>query len=89
MTQRVDKPSAEFAEMNLKTASDGPTGMPGVWVQTITVNAFLQDCVDKNSALSTMNMEPQPVDEAMRQMKSFYSHEKFLSIEKCVRTLAF
>ena len=32
MTQRVDEPLAEFAERTLKTASDGHTGMPGVWV---------------------------------------------------------
>ena len=89
MTQRVDEPLAEFAERTLKTASDGHTGMPGVWVQTLAVDAFLQGCVDKNYALSTMNREPQTVDEAMRLMKRFNSHEKSLSIEKRVRTLAF
>ena len=63
--------------------------MPGVWVQTLAVDAFLQGCVNKNSALSTMNRESQTVDEAMRPMKRFNSHEKSLSIEKRVRTLAF
>ena len=89
MTQRVDEPLAEFAERTLKTASDGHSGMPGIWVQTLAVDAFLQGCVDKNSALSTMNREPQTVDEAMRLVKRFNSHEKSLSIDKRVRTLAF
>ena len=53
------------------------------------MDAFLHGCVDKNSALLTMNREPQTVDEAMRLMKRFNSHEKSLSIDKRVRTLAF
>ena len=36
-----------------------------------------------------MNREPQTVDEAMKPMKRFNSHEKSLSIDKRVRTLAF
>ena len=89
MTQRVDEPLEEFAERTLKMASDGHYVIPGIWVQTLAVGAFLQGCVDKNSALSTMHREPQTVDEAMRLMKRFNSHEKSLLIDKRVRTLAF
>ena len=89
MTQRVDEPLAEFAERTLKTASDGHSGMPGIWLQTLAVDAFLQGCVDKNYALSTINREHQTVDEAMRLMKRLKGHEKSLLMDKRVRTLAF
>ena len=88
MTQRVDEPLAEFEERTLKIASDGHTRVPGVWVQTVAVD-FLQGCVEKNYALSSINREPRTVDEAIRLMKRCNSHAKSLSIEKRVRTLVF
>ena len=87
IAQRVEEPLAEFAERTLKVASEGYSGMTGQWVQVLAVDAFLMGCSDKRSALSAMDKEPQTVDEAVKLMRRFNSHEKALGTEKKVRTL--
>ena len=87
IAQRVEELLAEFAERTLKVASEGYSGMTGQWVQVLAVDAFLMGCSDKRSALSAMDKEPQTVDEAVKLMRRFNSHEKALGTEKKVRTL--
>ena len=65
ITQRVEESLAEFGERALKVASEGYVGMTGQWVQALAVDAFLMGCLDKRSALSSMNKEPQTIDEAL------------------------
>ena len=75
ITQRVEESLAEFGERALKVASEGYVGMTGQWVQALAVDAFLMGCLDKRSALSSMNKEPQTIDEAVKLMRRLGSHE--------------
>ena len=74
LTQRVEESLAEFGERALKVASEGYVGMTGQWVQALAVDAFLMGCLDKRSALSSMNKEPQTIDEAVKLMRRLGSH---------------
>ena len=51
----------------------------------LAVNGFLMGCTDKRSAL---DRGPKTVDKAMSRMKRFHGHEKALTVERRVRTLA-
>ena len=86
--QRVDEPLPEFAERTLRMAADGYSGMGGEWIQVLAVDAFLMGCTDKRSARSALDRDPKTVDEAVSLMRRFHGHEKALSIERRVRTLA-
>ena len=76
--QRVDEPLPEFAERTLRMAADGYSGMGGEWIQVLAVDAFLMGCTDKRSARSALDRDPKTVD----------GHDKALSVERRVRTLA-
>ena len=82
ITQRVEESLAEFGERALKVASEGYVGMTGQWVQALAVDAFLMGCLDKRSALSSMNKEPQTIDEAVKLMRRLGSHNSVISAEK-------
>ena len=82
ITQRVEETLAEFGERALKVASEGYVGMTGQWVQALAVDAFLMGCLDKRSALSSMNKEPQTIDEAVKLMRRLGSHNRAMSAEK-------
>ena len=82
ITQRVEESLAEFGERALKVASEGYVGMTGQWVQALAVDAFLMGCLDKRSALSSMNKEPQTIDEAVKLMRQLGSHNSVISAEK-------
>ena len=82
ITQRVEESLAEFGECALKVASEGYVGMTGQWVQALAVDAFLMGCLDKGSALSSMNKEPQTIDEAVKLMLRLGSHNSAMSAEK-------
>ena len=82
LTQRVEESLAEFGERALKVASEGYVGMTGQWVQALAVDAFLMGCLDKRSALSSMNKEPQTIDEAVKLMRRLGSHNRAMSAEK-------
>ena len=69
-------------------AADGYSGMGGEWIQVLAVDAFLMGCTDKRSARSALDRDPKTVDEAVSLMRRFYGHEKALSVERRVRTLA-
>ena len=45
-------------------------------------------CTDKRSARSALDRDPKTVDEAVSLMRRFHGHEKALSVERRVRTLA-
>ena len=79
LTQRVEESLAEFGERALKVASEGYVGMTGQWVQALAVDAFLMGCLDKRSALSSMNKEPQTIDEAVKLMRRLGSHNMAMS----------
>ena len=66
ITQGVKETLAEFGERALMVTSEGYVGMTGQWVQALAVDAFLMGCLDKRSALSSMNKEPQTIDEAVK-----------------------
>ena len=51
-------------------------------VQALAVDAFLMGCLDKRSALSLMNKEPQTIDEAVKLMRRLGSHNSTMSAEK-------
>ena len=87
ITQRVEESLAEFGERALKVASEGYVGMTGQWVQVLAVDAFLMGCLDKRSALSSMNKEPQTIDEAVKLMRRLGSHNRAMSAEKQSFTL--
>ena len=87
ITQRVEESLAEFGERALKVASEGYVGMTGQWVQALSVDAFLMGCMDKRSALSSMNKEPQTIDEAVKLMRRLGSHNRAMSAEKQSLTL--
>ena len=87
ITQRVEESLAEFGERALKVASEGYVGMTGQWVQALAVDAFLMGCLDKRSALSSMNKEPQTIDEAVKLMRRLGSHEGTLKTGKRLCTL--
>ena len=87
ITQRVEESLAEFGERALKVASEGYVGMTGQWVQALAVDAFLMGCLDKRSALSSMNKEPQTIDEAVKLMRRLGSHNRAMSAEKQSFTL--
>ena len=87
ITQRVEESLAEFGERALKVASEGYVGMTGQWVQALAVDAFLMGCLDKRSALSSMNKEPQTMDEAVKLMRRLGSHSRAMSAEKQSFTL--
>ena len=87
ITQRVKESLAEFGERALKVASEGYVGMTGQWVQALAVDAFLMGCLDKRSALSSMNKEPQTIDEAVKLMRRLGSHNRAMSAEKQSFTL--
>ena len=76
------KTLAEFGERALKVTSEGYVGMTGQWVQALAVDAFLMGCLDKRSALSSMNKEPQTIDEAVKLMRRLGSHNSAISAEK-------
>ena len=82
ITQRVEESLAEFGERALKVASEGYVGMTGQWVQALAVDAFLMGCLDKRSALSSMNKEPQTIDEAVKLMRRLGSHNRPMSAEE-------
>ena len=86
-TQRVEESLAEFDERALKVASEGYVGMAGQWVQALAVDAFLMGCQVKRSALSSMNKEPQAIDEAVKLMHRLGSHDRAMSAEKRTFTL--
>ena len=69
ITQGVEETLTEFGERALKVTSEGYVGMTGQWVQALAVDAFLMGCLDKRSALSSMNKEPQTIDEAVKLMR--------------------
>ena len=69
-------------------AADGYSGMGGEWIQVLAVDAFLMGCTDKRSARSALDRDPKTVDEAVSLMRRFHGHEKALSVERRVRTLA-
>ena len=54
----------------------------------LAVDAFLMGCTDKRSARSALDRDPKTVDEAVSLMRRFHGHEKALSVERRVRTLA-
>ena len=54
----------------------------------LAVDTFLMGCTDKRSARSALDCDPKTVDEAVSRMRQFHGHEKALSVEKRVRTLA-
>ena len=85
ITQRVEESLAEFGERALKVASEGYVGMTGQWVQAL--DAFLMGCLDKRSPLSSMNKEPQTIDEAVKFMRRLGSHNRAMSAEKQSLTL--
>ena len=87
ITQRVEESLAKFGECALKVASKGYVGMTGQWVQALAVDAFLMGCLDKRSALSSMNKEPQTIDEAVKLMRRLESHSRAMSVEKQSFTL--
>ena len=87
ITQRVEESLAEFGECALKVASEGYVGMTGQWVQALAVDAFLMGCLDKRSALSSMNKKPQTIDEAVKLMRRLRSHDRVMSAEKQSFTL--
>ena len=87
ITQRVEESLAEFGERALKVASEGYVGMTGQWVQALAVDAFLMGCLDKRSALSSMNKERQTIDEAVKLMRRLGSHEGTLKTGKRLCTL--
>ena len=60
----------------------------GEWIQVVAVDAFLMRCTDKRSARSALDRDPKTVDEAVSLMRRFHGHEKALSVERRVRTLA-
>ena len=86
ITQRVEESLAEFGERALKVASEGYVGMTGQWVQALAVDVFLVGCLDKRSALSSMNKEPQTIDEAVKLMRRLGSHDRAMSAEKQIFT---
>ena len=86
--QRVDEPLPEFAVRTLRMAVDGYSGMGGEWIQVLAVDTFLMGCTDKKSARSALDRDPKTVDEAVSLMRRFHGHEKALSVERPVRTLA-
>ena len=45
-------------------------------------------CNDKRSARSALDRDPKTVGEAVSLMRRFHGHEKALSVERRVRTLA-
>ena len=45
-------------------------------------------CTDKRSARSALDRDPKTVDDAVSLMRRFHGHEKALSVERRVRTLA-
>ena len=69
-------------------AADGYSGMVGGWIQVLAVDVFLMGCTDKRSARSALDRDPKTVDEAVSLMRRFHCHEKALSVERRVRTLA-
>ena len=87
ITQGVEETLAEFGERALKVTSEGYVGMTGQWVQALAVDAFLMGCLDKRSALSSMNKEPQTIDEAVKLMRRLGSHNRAMSAEKQSFTL--
>ena len=87
ITQGVEETLAEFGERALKVTSEGYVGMTGQWVQALAVDAFLTGCLDKRSALSSMNKEPQTIDEAVKLMRRLGSHEGTLKTGKRLCTL--
>ena len=66
ITHGVEETLAEFGERALKVTSEGYVGMTGQWVQALAVDAFLMGCLDERSALSSMDKEPQTIDEAVK-----------------------
>ena len=54
----------------------------------VAVDAFLMGCTDRRSAWSALGRDIKIVDEAMPSMRRFHGHEKALSVERRVRTLA-
>ena len=87
ITQGVEETLAEFGERALKVTSEGYHGMTGQWVQALAVDAFLMGCLDKRSALSSMDKEPQTIDEAVKLMRRLGSHNRAMSAEKQSFTL--
>ena len=87
ITQGVEETLAEFGERALKVTSEGYVGMTGQWVQALAVDAFLMGCLDKRSALSSMDKEPQTIDEAVKLMRRLGSHEGTLKTGKRFCTL--
>ena len=87
ITQGVEETLAEFGERALKVTSEGYVGMTGQWVQALAVDAFLMGCLDKRSALSSMDKEPQTIDEAVKLMRRLGSHEGTLNTGKRLCTL--
>ena len=87
ITQGVEETLAEFGERALKVTSEGYVGMNGQWVQALAVDAFLMGCLDKRSALSSMDKEPQTIDEAVKLMRRLGSHEGTLKTGKRLCTL--
>ena len=87
ITQGVEETLAEFGERALKVTSEGYVGMTGQWVQALAVDAFLMGCLDKRSALSSMDKEPQTIDEAVKLMRRLGSHEGTLKTGKRLCTL--
>ena len=85
--QKVDEPLPEFAERTLRMAADGYSGMGG-WIQVLAVDVFLMGCTDKRSARSARDRDPKTVDEAVSLSRRFHGHEKALSVEMRVLTLA-
>ena len=59
ITQRVEESLAEFGECALKVASEGYVVMTRQWVHVLGVDAFRMGCLNKKSALSSMDKEPQ------------------------------
>ena len=87
ITQGVEETLAEFGERALKVTSEGYVGMTGQWVQALAVDAFLMGCLDKRLALSSMDKEPQTIDEAVKLMRRLGSHEGTLKTGKRLCTL--
>jgi hypothetical protein len=76
--QNPDETIEEFAKRIEDMAAEGHEFMPDYFINTVTMDSLLRGCIEKQSALVTLNKDPKTLNEAIQYLKSANTNQKLI-----------
>ncbi|KAK3086893.1 hypothetical protein FSP39_025070 [Pinctada imbricata] len=76
--QGPDETIEEFADKIQEMTTDGYPDTPDDCRQTVSIDAFLLGCLNKQAALTAMDKNPPSLDTAVQNMKSALTNQRFI-----------